>query len=227
MTNVIGVKPEWSDELVWGSLTESLCNSLYSLAGFLCSSLVWGIPICCSLHWSCVSVMLRSHVFTLIFLHSVICGCHIQGINVWGCHVHQNRLWQLRQLQRCPEPLFRGNTVRACCFHSRLIGGCAFRRRLFWSHLFGPLHVEQDVGLGLLHCVLIGQGHCAVIEVVPVALMAAICCVMPWSNPMNTDTCNVLQSGFSEGFIYRFWRRRTRSAWQQRSGATLPLTGQR
>lgn len=159
--------------MVWGSLTDLLCNSLYSLAGFLYSSLRWGISVCCSQRWTLVS----SSAFTLILWSSGIDGSRIQGVAVWRLHVHQNRTWG----DFVPRRRVLSN------FGGRPGGGIIAR-----GPLFSPLHIEEDVCLGLPDGVLIGQSNRAVVKVVPVILMAAICCIMPWSNPVNKFILNII-----------------------------------
>lgn len=50
------------------------------------------------------------------------------------------------------------------------------------SRLGLALHVEEDVGLGLAHGLLVSQGYSTVIEVEPAALMRRIRCVVAGTN---------------------------------------------
>lgn len=172
--NEFKVEPKWSDRMVWGSLTDLLCNSLYSLTGFLHSSLRWGITVCCSQCWTLVSFTQGSSTFALILWCSGICGSCIQGVAVWRFYVHQNQTF-----------VPRSRVLSS--FNGRPGGGGIVR-----GHLFSPLHIEEDVCLGLPDGVLIGQSNRAVVKVVPAVLVAAICCIMPWSNPVNRFILNII-----------------------------------
>lgn len=50
------------------------------------------------------------------------------------------------------------------------------------SRLGLALHVEEDVGLGLTHSLLVGQGYSTVIEVEPAALVRCVCRVVAGAN---------------------------------------------
>lgn len=50
-----------------------------------------------------------------------------------------------------------------------------------------PFHVEEDVGLGLYHSLLVGQSYSTVIEMEPTAFMSCICGVMSRANAVSRE----------------------------------------
>lgn len=50
--------------------------------------------------------------------------------------------------------------------------------KLGWTLLLGVLCVEQNVCLGFQHSLLTDQSDRAIVEVVPLALVKPVCCVM-------------------------------------------------
>jgi len=50
--------------------------------------------------------------------------------------------------------------------------------KFIWSGFGLPFHVEEDVGLGLYHSLLVGQSYSTVVEMEPTAFMSCVCGVM-------------------------------------------------
>lgn len=92
----------------------------------------------------------------------------------WKVHNEINKSW-IKYLWKngnvCPVDLISKNAKEVLKFLCARLGL--------------PLHVEEDVGLGLAHGLLVGQGYSTVIEVEPAALVRRVRRVMAWANAVG------------------------------------------